>query len=91
MRRDLALVIDNSVKFADIASIARKVGKNLIRDLNLFDVYANEAQLGPGKMSYAISFTFENSERTLQDKEVDQVMDQLIKEYEVKLNALIRR
>ena len=91
IRRDLALVIDNSVKFADIASIARKVGKNLIRDLNLFDVYANEAQLGTGKQSYAVSFTFENHERTLQDKEVDQVMDQLIKEYEVKLNALIRR
>lgn len=91
IRRDLALIIDNSVKFADIASIARKVGKNLIRDLSLFDVYENSSQLGPGKQSYAISFTFENPERTLQDKEVDQVMDQLIKEYEVKLNALIRR
>ncbi|MFZ4425812.1 MAG: phenylalanine--tRNA ligase subunit beta [Saprospiraceae bacterium] len=91
IRRDLALVIDNSVKFADIASIARKVGKNLIRDLSLFDVYANETQLGTGKQSYAVSFTFENHERTLQDKEVDQVMDQLIKEYEVKLNAFIRR
>jgi len=91
VRRDLALIIDNSIKFADIASIARKVGKNLIRDLSLFDVYENPSQLGPGKQSYAISFTFENSERTLQDKEVDQVMDQLIKEYEIKLNALIRR
>ena len=91
IRRDLALIIDNSVKFADIASIARKVGKNLIRDLSLFDVYENPSQLGPGKKSYAVSFIFENAERTLQDKEVDQVMDQLIKECEVKLNALIRR
>lgn len=90
-RRDLALVIDNSVNFADIASIARKVGKNLIRDISLFDIYQNESQLGAGKQSYAVSFLFENPERTLQDKEVDQVMDQLIKEYETKLNAFIRR
>ena len=90
-RRDLALVIDNSINFVDIAAIARKVGKKLIRDINLFDVYENEQQLGAGKRSYAVSFVFEDPERTLQDKDADLVMDQLIKEYEMKLNALIRR
>lgn len=90
-RRDLALVVDHSVHFADIAAIARKAGKKLIRDINLFDVYENTAQLGEGKRSCAVSFVFENPERTLQDKEVDQVIDQMIKEYESKLNALIRR
>ncbi len=91
VRRDLALVIDNSVKFADIALIARKVGKNTIKDVNLFDVYENEQQLGADKRSYAVSFTFEDSTKTLQDKDVDKVMEQLIREYETKLGAVIRR
>lgn len=91
VRRDLALVIDNSVKFNDIVAIARKAGKKLIKDINLFDVYENEAQLGSGKKSYALSFTFENPEKTLKDKEVDKVVKKLIAEYESKLGASIRK
>ncbi|HMO41549.1 MAG TPA: phenylalanine--tRNA ligase subunit beta [Saprospiraceae bacterium] len=91
VRRDLALVIDNSVKFADIAQIAKKIGKNIIKDVNLFDVYENEQQLGTGKRSYAVSFTLEDATKTLQDKEVDKIMAQLIREYETKLGATIRR
>lgn len=90
-RRDLALIIDNSVKFGDIVAIAKKVGKKLIKEINLFDVYENEQQLGTGKRSYAVSYLFEDAEKTLQDKEVDGVVGQLIKEYETKLGALIRR
>lgn len=90
-RRDLALVVDTTVHFSEITAIARKVGKKLIKDINLFDVYENASQLGEGKRSCAVSYIFENAERTLQDKEVDQVMDQLLKEYETKLNAVIRR
>ena len=91
MRRDLALVIGNSVKFADLAALAGKVGKKLIKDINLFDVYEDEEKLGKGKKSYAISFTFENEERTLKDKEVDKVMNELIRIYEEKMGAVIRR
>ncbi len=91
VRRDLALVIENSVKFADIAQIARKVGKNTIKAVNLFDVYENEQQLGADKRSYAVSFTFEDATKTLQDKDVDKIMEQLIREYETKLGAIIRR
>lgn len=87
----MALVIDNSVKFSDIVAIARKVGKKLIKDINLFDVYENEEQLGAGKKSYAVSFTFENPEKTLKDKEVDKVVNQLIADYESKLGATIRQ
>ena len=90
-RRDLALVVDQSVPFSEMAAIARKVGKKWIREVNLFDVYENESQLGAGKRSCALSYVFENPERTLQDKEVDDIMDQLIREYEMKLNAAIRR
>ncbi len=91
VRRDLALIIENSVKFADIASIARKTGKNMIKDVNLFDVYENEQQLGAGKRSYAVSFVLEDHTKTLQDKEVDKLMEQLIKAYEIQLGASIRR
>ncbi len=91
MRRDLALVIGNSVKFSDLAALAGKVGKKLIKDINLFDVYEDEEKLGKDKKSYAISFTFENPERTLNEKEVDKVMNELIRTYEEKMGALIRR
>ena len=91
VRRDLALVIENSVKFQDIESIARKTGKKLLSRINLFDVYKNEEQLGTGKKSYAISLIFEDQQKTLKDKEVDQLMKKLIHEYESKLGAVIRR
>ncbi len=91
VRRDLALVVENSVKFSDIAAIAGKTGKGLLKDLNLFDVYENEQVLGAGKKSCAVSFIFEDPARTLQDKDVEKVMDQLIREFESKLGASIRR
>lgn len=90
MRRDLALVVDNSVKFSDIAAIAVKSGKKLIKDINLFDVYINEDQLGQDKKSYAVSFVFEDPTKTLVDKEVDKVMQKLIKACEAQLGATIR-
>ncbi len=91
MRRDLALVVDKSVKFTDIARIAQKVGKKVLKEVNLFDVYINEKQLGTDKKSCAVSFLFENHDRTLKDKEIDKIMSQLITQYETQLGALIRR
>jgi phenylalanyl-tRNA synthetase beta chain len=91
MKRDLALVIDESVKFTEILGIAYKTDKKLLKEVNLFDVYKNEEQLGKGKKSYAISFMFENIERTLKDKEVNKIMDSLIRSYEGKLGAVIRK
>lgn len=90
-RRDLALLIDNSVKFQDIVAIARKVGKKLIKEINLFDVYENTEQIGEGKKSYAVSFAFEDPAKTLKDKEVDKVIHKLIQAYESQLGAQIRR
>lgn len=91
VRRDLALIVENSVKFSDIAAIAGKAGKGLLKDVNLFDVYENEQAVGKGKKSCAVSFLFEDAAKTLQDKDVEKIMDQLIREYETKLGALIRR
>ena len=90
-RRDLALVIDQGVKFGEIEAIAKKTEKKYLKGINLFDVYTNEEQLGKGKKSYAVSFNFENPERTMKDKEVDKIMSTLIAKYETELKAVIRR
>lgn len=91
IRRDLALIVDNSIKFSDIVNIAKKMGKKQIVQINLFDVYENEKQLGKGKRSYAISYTFENLERTLQDKEVDTIIENLLNAYQYELGAYLRK
>jgi phenylalanyl-tRNA synthetase beta chain len=91
VRRDLALVLDASVQFGDISLIAQKTAKKLLKDINLFDVFEDESKLGVGKKSYAVSFQFEDKEKTLQDKEIEKIMEELIKTYETKLGALIRR
>lgn len=91
VRRDLALVIGKNVKFDDIKGIARKTGKKILKEVNLFDVYENEDQLGKDKKSYAVSFIFEDPTRTLNDKEIDKVMQRLIATYEGELGAVIRR
>ena len=91
IRRDLALIVDNSIKFSDIVNIAKKAGKKQIVQINLFDVYENEKQLGKGKRSYAISYTFENLEKTLQDKEVDAIIENLLTAYQSELGAYLRK
>ncbi|MEL6863432.1 MAG: phenylalanine--tRNA ligase subunit beta [Bacteroidota bacterium] len=91
VRRDLALVIDNSVKFSDIVEIAKKTGKKILKDINLFDVYENEEQVGKGKKSCAVSFVFEDPSKNLKSKEIDKIVNQLIRAYEERLGAVIRR
>jgi phenylalanyl-tRNA synthetase beta chain len=85
------LVVDEAVEFNKIQAIAKKVEKKYIKEVNLFDIYRNEEQIGKGKKSYSVSFEFENPEKTIKDKEVDKVMNTLIDKYEKELNATIRR
>ncbi|MEZ4920824.1 MAG: phenylalanine--tRNA ligase subunit beta [Saprospiraceae bacterium] len=91
VRRDLALVLDRSVDFSAIHQTANKTVKKLLKEVNLFDVFEDESKLGKGKKSYAVSFIFENTEKTLKDKEIDAMMQQLQGAFEQKLNALIRQ
>jgi phenylalanyl-tRNA synthetase beta chain len=91
VRRDLALVVDEGVKFGEIETLARKTDKRILQDVNLFDVYKNEDQLGAGKKSYAVSFEFQEKDKTLKDKDVDKVMDQMIQKFEKNLGAYIRK
>ncbi|WP_160717660.1 phenylalanine--tRNA ligase subunit beta [Chitinophaga solisilvae] len=90
VRRDLALVLDKQVKFAAVESAARAVKSQLLRDINLFDVFESE-KLGANKKSYAVSFTFLDTQKTLTDKEIDGVMDKLVKTFETQLQAEIRK
>ena len=90
-RRDLALIVDKSVKFSDIAVIAQKQAKKLLKSVNLFDVYENEEHIGKGKKSYAVSFIIQDATKTLKDKDVEKLMKKLISTYERQLNATIRK
>ena len=91
VRRDLALVLDQAISFGDIKQLAGKTAKKMLKDINLFDVFEDESKLGAGKKSYAVSFTFEDPEKTLQDKDIDHLMQQLQQAFETKLNAGIRK
>ena len=91
VRRDLALVLDQGVSFGDIRQLAGRTAKKMLKEVNLFDVYEDERKLGQGKKSYAVSFVFEDPEKTLQDKEIDAVMQQLQQAFETKLQATIRK
>jgi phenylalanyl-tRNA synthetase beta chain len=91
IRRDLALVIDKSVKFAEIELIARQTEKKILKQISLFDVYENEEQVGKNKKSYAVSFVFENTEKTLLDKDIDIIMTKLVSNLESKTGAIIRK
>lgn len=91
VRRDLALILDKTVAFADIRQLANKTAKKLLKAVNLFDVFEDASKIGPDKKSYAVSFLFEDPEKTLQDKDIDGLMQQLQQAFETKLNATIRK
>lgn len=91
VRRDLALIVDKKVTFSDVERLARKAEKKLLTDINLFDVYENDDQLGAGKKSYAVSFQLVSAERTLKDKEVDKVMKSIEGSLGKQLGAEVRR
>ncbi|MBK9193112.1 MAG: hypothetical protein IPM77_17330 [Crocinitomicaceae bacterium] len=89
VRRDFSLLIDTSVRFQQIENIAFSTDKKLLRDVNLFDVYEGK-NLPAGKKSYAVSFTFQDDEKTLQDSQIDQLMDSIRKKLESELKAELR-
>lgn len=89
VRRDLALLIDRDVKYAEIEVIARQTEKSILREVNLFDVYKGKG-IDPGKKSYAVSFVFRDDEKTLTDKQVDKVMEKMIDRLKNELKAELR-
>ena len=87
--RDLALLIDKSVEFAQIVEIAKATEKKLLRSVELFDVYEGK-NLPAGKKSYAVNFILQDDQRTLQDKQIEAIMSKLIANLKSKLNAELR-
>jgi phenylalanyl-tRNA synthetase beta chain len=87
--RDLALLIDNTVEFAQIEQIARQTEKKLLKSVELFDVYEGD-KLPAGKKSYAVNFILQDTERTMNDKQIDAVMQKLIAQLTSKLGAQLR-
>lgn len=90
VRRDLALLVDNSVTFDTIYDIACKTEKSLLKDINLFDVYQGK-NLPEGKKSYAVSFTLQDNTKTLTDEQIDKIMNKLQKNFESEVGASLRQ
>ena len=89
VKRDLALLLDKKVSFKEIRDIAMRTEKTLLKAVNLFDVYEGE-KLGADKKSYAVSFTLQDEEKTLTDKQIDKIMNKLMGTYKHLLGAEIR-
>ncbi len=90
VRRDLALLVSKNIRFSEIRELAFKTERNLIKDVGLFDVYESEL-LGRNKKSYAVSFTLQDEFRTMTDKNIDRIMNNLIRVFEKELGAQIRK
>ncbi len=89
VKRDLALLLDKKISFKEVKEIALRTEKHLLKNVSLFDVYEGE-QLGADKKSYAVSFTLQDDEKTLTDKQIDKIMNKLIGTYKHLLQAEIR-
>ena len=89
VRRDLSLLVDKNISFSELESIAKSIKCNILKDINLFDVYTGD-KLPKDKKSYSLSFIFEDNSKTLTDIQIDKIMDKLIKEYKKEVSAEIR-
>ncbi len=89
VRRDFALLLDENVTFESIYTIAKQSEKQLLKAVNLFDVYQGK-NLPKGKKSYAVSFTLQDDNKTLTDKQIDKIMNKLQTNFEKQLGAELR-
>ena len=87
--RDLSLLIDNNIDFESIHNACIKVDKKLIKEVSLFDVYEGD-KLPENKKSYGISFVISSNEKTLSDKEIDNIMNKLVKSLNLNFGAELR-
>lgn len=89
VRRDLALLIDKQINYHQLEKLAYKQEKRLLKQVNLFDVYEGK-NLEEGKKSYAVSFVFQDDEKTLTDVQIDRTMERLIQVFNTELGAKLR-
>ncbi len=89
VRRDLALLLDESVKYSDLYKSALKAGKKLIKQVTLFDVYRGD-KIPAGKKQYALGFVLQDLEKTLTDADVEKVMNKLLSTFQNEYGAALR-
>jgi phenylalanyl-tRNA synthetase beta chain len=89
VKRDLALLIDKAIQFEQLEQLAYQSEKNILKNVNLFDVYEGD-KLPAGKKSYALSFILQDGTATLTDMQIEKIMEKLIKTYQEKAGAEIR-
>jgi phenylalanyl-tRNA synthetase beta chain len=90
VKRDLSLMLDQTINFSDLRDLALKQERKLLRQVDIFDVYEGE-KIEAGKKSYALSFTLADDEATLTDKQIESVMQKIEKAFEKNLGAVIRK
>ena len=88
-RRDVSMILDSKINFDEIKRLSFSVDKNILKEVNLFDVYKDKS-IGNDKKSYAVSFIFNDFRKTLTDKHIDQVMTKMMDKFIKELNAQIR-
>lgn len=88
--RDLAVVVDEDVQFEALKAKILAQSSKLLQEVNLFDVFRSEEKVGANKKSYALNFQLQDKEKTLTDKEIDQVMQKIIRLIETEFKATIR-
>ena len=89
VRRDLAILLDESVSYADLRKSALRVGKKLLKQVGLFDVYRGD-KIAEGKKQYALSFVLQDLEKTLTDNDVERVMSKLLSTFQNEFGATLR-
>jgi phenylalanyl-tRNA synthetase beta chain len=89
VRRDLALLLDESVSYADLRKSAFRVGKKLLKQVGLFDVYRGD-KIAEGKKQYALSFVLQDLDKTLTDNDVERVMSKLLSTFQNEFGAVLR-
>lgn len=89
VRRDLALLLDENVKYADLQASAQRAAKKLLKQVALFDVYRGD-KIPAGKKQYALSFVLQDLEKTLTDADVERVMSKLLSVFTNEYGAVLR-
>ena len=89
VKRDLALLLDEKITFKEIYDLAFQSERNLLKDVGLFDVYEGD-KLPEGKKSYAVSFVLQDNNKTLEDRQIDKIMQKLQQSFEKNLGAVLR-
>ncbi len=89
VRRDLAILLDESVSYADLRKSAFRVGKKLLKQVGLFDVYRGD-KIAEGKKQYALSFVLQDLEKTLTDNDVERVMSKMLSTFQNEFGAVLR-